>query len=225
MRILPYREWNILAIFFSGLCSFLFNAAPTKAQLWDVPPLPAVQYVAAPDGMTATIGTESVHISVCGASIIHFVAAPESHSSVARSQPWMLDPKEACPGAKFQLAQTPDAAVITTDTLKIEFSVKRGNVQFSTNGGEVLLRERDSVPRTYEPVELNGETTFHVEDRFAPDATEGFYRVGAASEWNVQLPGCDGCACAEQYGRRDSAAVIDKGLRVNVEHSFANVCR
>ena len=90
----------------------------------------------------------------------------------------MLDPKDACPGAKFQLSQTADAAVLTTDTLKIEFSLKRGNVQFSTTGGEVLLRERDSVPRTYEPAELNGESTFHVEDRFAPDATEGFYGLG-----------------------------------------------
>lgn len=127
MRILPYREWNILAIFFSGLCSFLFNAAPTKAQLWDVPPLPAVQYAAAPDGMTATIGKESVHISVCGAAVIHFVADPGAPGAVGPSQPWMLDPKEACPGAKFQLSQTPDAAVLTTDALKMEFSLNRGN--------------------------------------------------------------------------------------------------
>ena len=178
MRIHFYREWNILAVFLPTLCSFLLGATPTKAQLWDVPPLPAVQYAAAPDGMTATIGKESVHISVCGASVIHFVAAPELHSAVARSQPWMLDPKDACPGAKFQLSQTADAAVLTTDTLKVELSLKRGNVQFSTTGGEVLLRERDSVPRTYEPAELNGESTFHVEDRFAPNATEGFYGLG-----------------------------------------------
>ena len=178
MRIHFCREWNIPAVFFPVLCSFLLGAMPTKAQLWDVPPLPAVQYAAAPDGMTATIGKETVHISVCGASVIHFVAAPETHSAAARSQPWMLDPKDACPGAKFQLSQTADAAVLTTDTLKIELSLKRGNVQFSTTGGEVLLRERDSVPRTYEPAELNGESTFHVEDRFAPDATEGFYGLG-----------------------------------------------
>jgi alpha-D-xyloside xylohydrolase len=132
----------------------------------------------APDGMTATIGKESVHISVCGAAVIHFVAAPGAPGAVGPSQPWMLDPKEACPGAKFQLPQTPDAAVLTTDALKIEFSLNRGNVQFSTTAGEVLLRERDSVPRTYEPAELNGEATFHVEDRFAPDATEAFYGLG-----------------------------------------------
>ena len=178
MRMRLFREWNIPAVFFPALCYLLGNAIPTKAQLWDVPPLPAVQIAAAPDGMTATIGKESVHISVCSASVIHFAAGPELHSQVAGSQPWMLDPQESCPGAKFQLSQTADAAILTTDTLKIELSLKRGNLQFSTTGGEILLRERDSVPRTYEPAELNGEATFHVEDRFAPDASEGFYGLG-----------------------------------------------
>ena len=51
-------------------------------------------------------------------------------------------------------------------------------MHYSTAGGESLLRERNSIPRTYEPVELNGEKTFHVEDRFAPDFREGFYGLG-----------------------------------------------
>jgi alpha-D-xyloside xylohydrolase len=95
-----------------------------------------------------------------------------------QSQPWMLDSKESCPGAKFKVSETTDAAILTTDTLKIELSLKWGNVQFSTAGGENLLRERNSIPRTYEPAELNGEKTFHVEDRFAPDFSEGFYGLG-----------------------------------------------
>jgi alpha-D-xyloside xylohydrolase len=90
----------------------------------------------------------------------------------------MLDSKESCPGAKFKVSETTDAAILTTDTLKIELSLKWGNVQFSTAGGENLLRERNSIPRTYEPTELNGEKTFHVEDRFVPDFSESFYGLG-----------------------------------------------
>ena len=41
-----------------------------------------------------------------------------------------------------------------------------------------LLREGNAVPRTYEPVELNGEKTFHVEDRFGPEFGEGLYGLG-----------------------------------------------
>lgn len=128
--------------------------------------------------MTATIGNESVHISVCRSFVIHFVAAPEPPDTIRQSQPWMLDSKQSCPGAKFRISQTSDAAILTTDALKIELSLKWGSVQFSTATGEGLLRERNSIPRTYEPAELNGEKTFHVEDRFAPDFSEGFYGLG-----------------------------------------------
>jgi alpha-D-xyloside xylohydrolase len=90
----------------------------------------------------------------------------------------MLGAKESCPGAKFQVSQRADAAILTTDTLKIELSLKWGNVQYSTVGDENLLRERNAIPRTYESAELNGEKTLHVEDRFGPDANEGFYGLG-----------------------------------------------
>jgi alpha-D-xyloside xylohydrolase len=90
----------------------------------------------------------------------------------------MLGAKESCPGAKFQVSQTAGAAVLTTDTLKIELSLKWGNVQYSTGGGENLLRERNAIPRTYESAELNGEKTFHVEDRFSLEFDEGLYGLG-----------------------------------------------
>ena len=164
------------AILASALC--VFDTKTAEAQLWDVPPLPPVKVAPAPDGLTAAIGNETVHISVCGASVIHFVATPESPDKAERSKPWMLEPKESCPGAKFELSQTNDAAVLTTDKVKVELSLKWGNVQYSTTKGEDLLRERNSIPRTYEPVELNGEKTFHIEDRFAPDFSEGYYGLG-----------------------------------------------
>ncbi|HZD30616.1 MAG TPA: TIM-barrel domain-containing protein [Candidatus Angelobacter sp.] len=143
-----------------------------------MPPLPTVTVAAAPDGMTATVGTENLHISVCRSSVIHFVATPAPAEKLKQNQPWMLDSTESCPRAKFQFSQTTDAAILTTDALKIELFLKRGNVQYSTRGGEILLRERDSIPRTYDPVELNGEKAFHIEDRFAPDMNEGFYGLG-----------------------------------------------
>lgn len=176
LNLLPSSGfWTSL---FLGLCGLTGTATQATAQLWDVPPLPPVKYAQARDGMTARIGNERVHISVCRSFVIHFVAALEPHDTIRQSQPWMLDSKQSCPGAKFQISQTSDAAILTTDALKIELSLKWGNVQFSTATGEGLLRERNSIPRTYEPAELNGEKTFHVEDRFAPDFSEGFYGLG-----------------------------------------------
>ncbi len=176
MRSSLLRLWMFCAILASAWC--LFETKTAEAQLWDVPPLPPVKVAPAPDGLTAAIGNETVHISVCGASVIHFVATPEPPDKAERSKPWMLEPKESCPGAKFELSQTNDAAVLTTDAVKVELSLKWGNVQYSTTKGDDLLRERNSIPRTYEPVELNGEKTFHIEDRFAPDFSEGYYGLG-----------------------------------------------
>src|SRR5581483_11058948 len=160
------------------VCCFLCGLKDARAQLWETPPLPPVKVTSAQDGMTASVGTESLHISVCRPSVIHFVATPESFESVRHSLPWMLQARESCPGARFQFSQTTDAAILTTDTLKIELSLKWGNVKYSTIAGQDLFRERNSIPRTYNQAELNGEKTFHIEDRFAPDFSEGFYGLG-----------------------------------------------
>jgi hypothetical protein len=93
-----------------GMCCCFFGATSASAQLWEVPPLPTVTVALAPDGMTATVGTENLHISVCRSTVIHFVATPEPPDKVKPDQPWMLDSKVSCPGAKFQLSQTADAA-------------------------------------------------------------------------------------------------------------------
>src|SRR5581483_6656671 len=161
----------ILAVFF-----ILDIPSQVAAQLGDVPQHPPVIASPAQDGMTATVGDETIHVSVCRASVIHFVATLEP--SRKQDQPWMLASNQSCPGAKFQFTQAADAAVLTTESLKVELSLKRGNITISTLAGQQLLRERNSLPRTYEPDELNRERTYHVEDRFAPDATEAFYGLG-----------------------------------------------
>ena len=167
----PHQRAFILALF------FLLDAGHgLRAQLGDVPPRPPVLASPASDGMRATIGDENLQVSVCRSAVIHFVSTPQPARTY--DQPWMLSAKESCPGAKFQFAQATDAAVLTTESLKLELSLKRGNITITTLAGQQLLRERNSIPRTYEPDELNGEKTYHVEDRFAPDATEAFYGLG-----------------------------------------------
>ena len=106
------------------MCCLLWSPTDARAQLWETPPLPPVKYAAAADGMTVSVGAEQVHVSVCRSAVIHFVANPEPSNAIRQNQPWMLDSKESCPGAKFQISQTADEVILTTDTLKIEFSLK-----------------------------------------------------------------------------------------------------
>jgi alpha-D-xyloside xylohydrolase len=156
------------------------NSPRSAAQIpgADIPSPPPTTVTPTDDGMTATIGNETVHVAVCGESIIHVIASPKPLSEAVHDQPWMLDRRQACPGAPFQFNQTRDASTLTTRTLKVIFSPAKGNLTYASAQGDMLLREGNSIPRTYEPTEVNGEKTFQVTDRFSPDATEGFYGLG-----------------------------------------------
>src|ERR1700733_3171700 len=175
---LPARisEWAAILL----LLLWSVNSPRSAAQIpgADIPPQPPTTVTKTDDGMTATIGEETLHVAVCGESIIHVTASPKPLSEVVHDQPWMLDRRQACPGAPFQFNQTGDASTLTTRTLKVIFFPARGNLTYTSAHGETLLREGDAVPRTYEPTEINGEKTFKVTDRFAADATEGFYGLG-----------------------------------------------
>jgi alpha-D-xyloside xylohydrolase len=175
---LPARisEWATILL----LLLWSVNSPRSAAQIpgIDIPPQPPTTVTKTDDGMTATIGDETLHVAVCGESVIHVTASPKPLSEVVHDQPWMLDRRQACPGAPFQFNQTRDESTLTTRTLKVIFSPERGNLTYTSAHGEMLLREGDAVPRTYEPTEVNGEKTFKVTDRFLPDATEGFYGLG-----------------------------------------------
>jgi len=158
------------------LCILLLFPIKMRAQLFGEPPMPPMSVVETKDGLIAKVGDEALHITVCSDSVIHVVASPASAEPTA--QPWLLPPGESCPGAHFVFAQDKRSASLTTGDVKVSFLLQYGTVAFSTAAGKPLVRESSSVPRTYEPVVLNGENTYHVEDRFDVDANEGLYGLG-----------------------------------------------
>jgi alpha-D-xyloside xylohydrolase len=143
-----------------------------------IPDQPTITAVQSPNGLHAAVGHEVVDITVCSDSVIHVVATPDGPERGNHPHPWMLDARQSCPGAPFQFATNDKLATLTTGTLRVDFSLTRGNISFLQAGGMALLHEGNGVPRTYEPVELNGEHTWQTTDRFAPDATEAFYGLG-----------------------------------------------
>ena len=130
-----------------------------------------------PRGMRLTVGSEVLDVTVCDAWVVHILAQPDATTQTG-PQPWMLDASQSCPGAPFQFTQDGKAATVKTDKIEVSFGLERGNLSFRTLSGENLLRERDSVPRTYEPVQMNGESTYQVADRFSPIPTEALYGLG-----------------------------------------------
>ncbi len=140
--------------------------------------LPAISVEQTAHGFAAKIGDESLHVTVCGDDVIHVVAGPGDPTASSPVQPWMLEESKSCPGASFHFAQDDREAILTTAALKVEFSLKNGNLAYRDLQGKSLLRESSNEPRTYEKAEVNGETTYHVTDRFSPDKVEGLYGLG-----------------------------------------------
>ena len=142
-----------------------------------LPGLPQITVEQTEHGLRAHVGQEVVEVTVCGDAVIHVVASPEGPAP-EHAKPWMLEAKEACPGAAFTFAQNNEAATVTTAQLKVGFSLGRGNLSFENAAGDSILREGNAIPRTYEPTEENGEKTWRITDRFSLDATEAVYGLG-----------------------------------------------
>ena len=142
-----------------------------------IPDLPLETAQQSEHGMQATIGSEIMDVTVCSDSVIHVVTKP-NETTESGQKPWMLDTNQSCPGAPFQFVQDAHSATLKTSSLEVELNLERGNLSFRATSGDRLLQEGASVPRTYEPVQLNGENTYRVTDRFSPNATEAMYGLG-----------------------------------------------
>ena len=141
------------------------------------PGLPPAHVEQTSRGIRATAGSEVLEVTVCTDSVIHVVATPEP-SATASPRPWMLDAPQSCPGAPFTFTQDTKAASMKTAQLEVIVHLERGSLSFRTANGESLLNEGTSMPRTYEPVELNGVHTYRVTDRFSPSIMEALYGLG-----------------------------------------------
>ena len=167
--------WELMPVLFL----FFATSSMANAQMpgQKAPGPPPAQIEQTSHGIRATAGSEVLEVTVCADSVIHVVATP-APSAPASPRPWMLDAQQACPGAPFTFAKDAKAASLKTAQLEVIVNIERGNLSFRTISGESLLNEGNSIPRTYEPVELNGEHSYRVTDRFSPSITEALYGLG-----------------------------------------------
>jgi len=143
-----------------------------------MPGLSPIEVQKTPNGIFAKGGNETLEVTICGESVIHVVARPEHATSGSPPRPWMLEPQQSCGGAPFTVTQDVQSDSLKTAKLEVILSLERGNLSFRTIEGESLLSEGNSIPRTYEPLALNGDQTYRVTDRFSPTISEALYGLG-----------------------------------------------
>ena len=167
--------WEVMPILFLFLAISSMANAQMPGQKAPGPPPAQVEQTSR--GIRATAGSEVLEVTVCSESVIHVAATPVP-SAPASPRPWMLDAKQSCPGAPFTFAQDAKAASLKTAQLEVIVNIERGNLSFRAVNGNSLLNEGNSIPRTYEPVEINGDHTYRVTDRFSPTINEAVYGLG-----------------------------------------------
>ena len=121
------------------------------------------------------------------------------------------------------MRRTRKLASLKTAQLEVIVNIERGNLTFRTAGGESLLNEGNSIPRTYEPVELNGDHTYRVTDRFSPTITEALYGLGQHQNGMFNYRGA-----TVELGQNNTDVAIPladfkQGLRADVEHGGAHL--
>jgi alpha-D-xyloside xylohydrolase len=120
-------------------------------------------------------GSETVRITVCAPDVIHVVAGPGNPVAASPEAPWFVAP---CSPQLPEVTRKADRAILRTSKLSVEIDLKTAILRFIDPNGNTLLKESPRVPRRYVPREVNGEKLYRVDERFFPDALEGFYGLG-----------------------------------------------
>jgi alpha-D-xyloside xylohydrolase len=172
---IPFAPRDVAAFLLLSFSTCLMSRTQMPGQ--KLPGLAPTKVEQTSHGIRATAGKEVLEATVCADSVIHVVAVPETPITQP-ARPWMLAPQQSCPGAPFSYTHDNKFVAIKTAKLQVKLNLERGNLSFQTLSGETLLNEGSGIPRTYEPVELNGDKTFRVTDRFTPEMSEAFYGLG-----------------------------------------------
>ncbi len=128
-----------------------------------------------PTGVVMQNGTETLHVTVCGPSLLHVVAGPGDPKASSPQQPWIV---AACPSSPFEFVAGEKEDTLSTSRLRVTLNHENGSLNFKDSAGGQLLQENGDHPRRYVPVVLNGENVHQVSDRFMPAPEEGLYGLG-----------------------------------------------
>ena len=153
----------------ASFCAAIFAATCLNASAQSV----TVQRDAT--GVVMHKGDETMHITVCGAGVLHIVAGPGDPKGASPDTPWITKP---CAPQSFEFTQDEKQATLKTAQMQVAIQFRAGLLSFRDAAGHPLLNESFRGGRVYTPVTVNGEKLYRVSDRFMPGALEGFYGLG-----------------------------------------------
>jgi alpha-D-xyloside xylohydrolase len=139
------------------------------------------------DGIALRLTSGELRIQVISDKVVRvaFSASPNFFGRVSIDRV-ALPPTTAA----FKIAETPAQVTLTTAKLRVIVDRQSGAVSFADAAGHPLLSE---VPgsRTLEAVNVQGEDTFHVQQKWKAQKDESLYGLGQMQMGVVDIKGFD----------------------------------
>ena len=176
------------AILAASLClsALTLHAAPATPAIPATPVAPA-RIGPQPDGLTLHLDSGDLRIQLLSDSVVR-VAFAKSDSFFTRASLDVLPNPSLTTG--WKLAERPTSFILTTAKLQVIVNRKSGAVSFADLAGHAILCEA-SGSRTLEPATVQGETTFHIQQRWKSQPGESLYGLGQMQLGITDIKGYD----------------------------------
>lgn len=132
------------------------------------------------DGVTVKVrkaepqSARSVRFRVMGEKLIHVSATPEN--KFTDKQSLIIVPQESQP--PFQVRQSGDTVSVITKEVMASVLCSTGEVWFTDEAGNIILRENEGGGKTFVPIEIEGKKGYSIRQVFESPADEAFYGLG-----------------------------------------------
>ena len=129
-------------------------------------------------------GVRLVRLQVMGDKLIHVSATPENRFADLQSL-IVVPQKEQTP---FTVIQKGDTVTVSTDEVRASVLASTGEVWFTDENGNMILRENEGGGKTFTPIEVEGTKGYTIRQVFESPDDEAFYGLGQhqADEFNYK---------------------------------------
>ena len=140
-----------------------------------------------PDGIILPVSGGFLRVEVRADDIVR-IAFAKDHTFFERKSLSVLPSATAVPN--WNLKTSSDQATITTAKLVVRVNLTSGAMSFLDSAGKAILAETKEG-HTITPAEVQGEQTFHVQQRWEPNADESLYGLGENQLGILDIKGYD----------------------------------
>lgn len=135
------------------------------------------------DGISVSVGSETIRLQVMGDKIIRVEATRSGESLNHKSLSVIAPPSKK---VKWTAGEEMDAVVLKTGSVQANINLATGKIQFLDKSGRSLLQENG---REIIPTVVLDEKTNSVRQKFILTGTEALYGLGQHQDGNLNLRG------------------------------------